>query len=493
MKSLWKIIRRYSLSAGSIIAVILCCNFAVVFYLGYATSREQQKNLNSKELMERVGTALSCVKTGVQNSEKRGGGETNEESKKNGKEESGTDEKSAAAYSAKRYQISKEGKRLLEASQFVWALGIGPDGQVVWKWRVPSGIPERFTLQDVASFSRWYLADYPVRVWRSGELLLVFATDPQVESRHSLFLSTQFIKNLPLYVKVFLTVNLMVIVLFVICFGWRFYRSMHPIAKGIEQLAKQQPLALREKGVVSELAAKLNKTSQVLEEQSRMLAKRDEARTEWISGVSHDIRTPLSLIVGYADRMAQSESLGKEEQAMARTICRQSMIIRQLIEDLNLTSKLAYDSQPLHKAVCSPSLLLRECVADFYNEGLEQNFEINVEISDAAERSKICADEGLLRRALRNLIGNSIRHNPQGCTVEILLSASAGKIFCRINDSGSGIPETVVKNMEKTDGSVHIMGLRLASQIAAAHGGALIFRKRDSGTYDAELIISKGN
>lgn len=493
MKSLWKIIRRYSLSAGSIIAVILCCNFAVVFYLGYATSKEQQKNLNSKELMERVGAALSCVKADVQNSEKRGGGETNEESKKNGKEESGTDEKSAAAYSAKRYQISKEGKRLLEASQFVWALGIGPDGQVVWKWRVPSGIPERFTLQDVASFSRWYLADYPVRVWRSGELLLVFATDPQVESRHSLFLSTQFIKNLPLYVKVFLTVNLMVIVLFVICFGWRFYRSMHPIAKGIEQLAKRQPLALREKGVVSELAAKLNKTSQVLEEQSRMLAKRDEARTEWISGVSHDIRTPLSLIVGYADRMAQSESLGKEEQAMARTICRQSMIIRQLIEDLNLTSKLAYDSQPLHKAMCSPSLLLRECVADFYNEGLEQNFEINVEISDAAERSKICADEGLLRRALRNLIGNSIRHNPQGCTVEILLSASAGKIFCRINDSGFGIPETVVENMDKTDGSVHIMGLRLASQIAAAHEGALIFRKRDSGTYDAELIISKGN
>lgn len=493
MKSLWKIIRRYSLSAGSIIAVILCCNFAVVFYLGYATSKEQQKNLNSKELMERVGAALSCVKADVQNSEKRGGGETNEESEKNGKEESGTDEKSAAVYSAKRYQISKEGKRLLEASQFVWALGIGPDGQVVWKWRVPNGIPERFTLQDVASFSRWYLADYPVRVWRSGELLLVFATDPQVESRHSLFMSTQFMKNLPLYVKVFLAVNLMVIVLFVICFGWRFYRSMHPIAKGIEQLAKRQPLALREKGVVSELAAKLNKTSQVLEEQSRMLAKRDEARTEWISGVSHDIRTPLSLIVGYADRMAQSESLGKEEQAMARTICRQSMIIRQLIEDLNLTSKLAYDSQPLHKAMCSPSLLLRECVADFYNEGLEQNFEINVEISDAAERSKICADEGLLRRALRNLIGNSIRHNPQGCTVETLLSASAGKIFCRINDSGFGIPETVVENMDKTDGSVHIMGLRLASQIAAAHEGALIFRKRDSGTYDAELIISKGN
>lgn len=479
MKSLWKIIRRYSLSAGAIIAVILCCNFAVVFYLGYATSRKQQKNLNSRDLMERVGAALSCAE----------GEDT--ETGADVKDDRKAGQKSAAKGGAKEYKILGEGKRLLEASGFVWALGIGPDGQVVWKWRVPGEVPESYTLQDVASFSRWYLADYPVRVWRSGELLLVFATDPQTESRHSLFMSTQFMKNLPLYGKVLLAVNIAVIVLFVLCFGWRFYRSMHPIAKGIEQLAGRQPLALREKGVASELAAKLNQTSHVLEEQSRMLAKRDEARTEWISGVSHDIRTPLSLIVGYADRMAQSESVGKGEQAMARTICRQSMIIRQLIEDLNLTSKLAYDSQPLHRTECSPSLLLRECVADFYNEGLEQNFEINVEISDAAERSKIYADEGLLCRALRNIIGNSLRHNPQGCTVEILLSASAGKIFCRIKDSGFGIPETVVKNMEKPDGSVHIMGLRLASQIAAAHGGTLIFCRRDSGTYDAELIISK--
>lgn len=464
MKSLWKIIRRYSLSAGLIIAVILFCNFAAIFYLGYATSKDQQKNLDSDNLMERIGAALSC-------------GEDAE----------------ADMGNPKRYEISEEGKHLLEQSMFVWAFGIEPDGKVVWKWRVPSEVPEYFSLQDVAAFSRWYLKDYPVRVWRSGELLLVFATDPQIESRHSLILSARFIKNLPLYVKVFLIVNIIVIVLFVICFGWRFYRSMHPIAKGIEQLADRQPLALREKGVSSELASKLNKTSHVLEEQSRMLAKRDEARTEWISGVSHDIRTPLSLIVGYADRMAYSESLGKEEQAMARTICRQSMIIRQLIEDLNLTSKLAYDSQPLYKAECSPALLLRECVADFYNEGLEQNFEINVEISDAAEQSKIYADEGLVCRALRNVIGNSLRHNPQGCTVEIILAASAGKIFCRINDSGPGIPEIIVQNMEKTGGSVHIMGLRLASQIAAAHGGALIFRKRNSGTYDAEIILSKGN
>ncbi|MFR8548917.1 MAG: sensor histidine kinase [Lachnospiraceae bacterium] len=458
MKSLWKVIRRYSLSAGLIIAVILCCNAAVILYVGYVTSSEQCKHLDSKQEMEKIGASLEPA---------------------NDKEK-------------RTYRLSEPGQKILEESQFLWALGIAPDGAVVWEWQVPDHIPRSYTLQDVASFSRWYLGDYPVRVWRSGELLLVFATDPQVESRHSLFMSTVFIRNVPLYLKVFLAVNAGVIVIFVLCFGWRFYQSMRPVAQGIEQLSRKQPLQLREKGVTAELAAKLNDTSRVLEEQSRMLARRDEARTEWISGVSHDIRTPLSLIVGYADRLAQAESLGKEEQAMAQTIRRQSMIIRKLVEDLNLTSKLSYDSQPLHRTMCSLAFLLRDCIADYYNEGLEQNFEIHVEISEAAEQTKIYADAGLISRALRNLIGNSLRHNPQGCTVEAVLAVSSGKIFCRISDSGPGIPEEIVQNIEKKDSKLHIMGLRLAAQITKAHGGVLVFRKRSSGTYDAELIFDRG-
>ena len=63
---------------------------------------------------------------------------------------------------------------------------------------------------------------------------------------------------------------------------------------------------------------------------------------------------------------------------------------------------------------------------------------------------------------------------------------------CRISDSGPGIPEEIVQNIEKKDSKLHIMGLRLAAQITKAHGGVLVFRKRSSGTYDAELIFDRG-
>ncbi len=453
MKNLLRIIRRYSVSAGVIIAVILCCNVAVGLWLGYATSRDLQKNLGSRETMEEVGKELAIQENGGQ------------------------------------YVVSERGRQLLEDSRFLWAMGLDPNGTVVFEWQVPDELPRSYTLQDVASFSRWYLNDYPVRVWKSGELLLVFASDPTKESRHSIFMSLEFVRELPFWLKTLLAVNCGVIVVFILCFGWRFYRALRPVAEGIEQLSQEQPVHLKEKGMASELAGKLNRTSELLQRQSEMLAKRDEARTEWIAGVSHDIRTPLALIVGYADRLADAQSLNAEERAMLQTIQRQCMVIRQLIQDLNLTSKLAYHSQPLQKTVCVPAKILRECVADLYNEGLDSEFEIAVSVSEAAEQAKICADEGLIARALRNLIGNSIRHNLQGCRIKAVLSVSAGRVFCRICDSGSGIPECIVENIEKTDSEIHIMGLRLVNQIVKAHGGVLVFRKRPSGTYDAEIML----
>lgn len=453
MKSLFKIIRRYSLSAGLIIVVILVCNLAALLLMGYFTTKDLQRNRNSRELMEAVGDEITID------------GER------------------------KEYRISVHGEKILRESFYVWAMAIAPDGSVVWEWQLPQNIPREYSLQEVASFTRWYLKDYPVRVWRSGELLLVFASDPTMESRHSLFMSLEFVQKMPMYLKVLLVVNIGVILLFVFCFGWRFYRALQPIAEGIEQLSQKQPLHLKEKGMTAELAAKLNDTSEVLQEQSRKLAQRDEARTEWISGVSHDIRTPLSLIIGHADRLTEIASVKEEETELAKAIQRQSLIIGQLIQDLNLTSKLAYHSQPLRKETCSFAQLLRECVADFYNEGLDEKDSITVSISERAEQTRINADAGLLCRALRNLIGNSIRHNPAGCRINVVLYTTSNQIFCRICDSGPGIEQIVVDNLDKPDSEIHIMGLRLAAQIARAHGGELHFRERENGNYDAELVM----
>lgn len=456
MKSLAKIIHRYCLSAALIILFFFCVNFSAFLFFGYQSTEDEGKNMQIRYQMDVIGSSLAQDAGGI--------------------------------------YLTQKGYETLGETEFIWAMALNSKGKVVWSWQLPKEIPTQYSLQDVAVFSRWYLKDYPVRVWSYGEYLMVFGNARNSIVKLNLVAWEKGILRLPIYAKIFISLNLVMIIFIVLLFGYRFYRSLKPLAEGIDRLSRQEAVNLKERGMISELAKKINHTSVILEKQSVKLKQRDEARTDWIAGVSHDIRTPLALIMGYSDSLAASPALGTEEKAQAEAICRQSVVIRQLIEDLNLTSKLAYHAQPLHMAEFSPALLLRECVAEFYNEGLEQGYEIDVLISESAEKIRMNGDAGLWKRALRNLLGNSIRHNPGGCVIDAVLEENAGKCSYYIRDYGKGIPGEVVEILSCEDENpleckIHIMGLRLVKQIARAHEGDLIFRKREEGNFDAALIL----
>lgn len=457
MKSLFKIICRYSFTAGMIIFAILLSNVAVFLYWGYRTIQSDQSKNFDRASVEEIGRQLYPAGSG--------------------------------------WEITKTGMEKIENMECQWIMALDEDGAVVWEWQLPDDFARTYSLQDVAAFSRWYLNDYPVAVWKSGALLLVVGLDKDVIMRFSEMFPMSNIDGIPQYLSLAFTVNILLIVFLVLLLGYRFYKALKPIGKGIEELSEQKPLKLRERGMAGDLAGKLNKASAILQEQKEKLSIRDQARTEWISGVSHDIRTPLALILGYADRLKADKGLSSEGRKSAEVICRQSLIIRQLIDDLNLTSKLAYQAQPLKKALCSPALILRECAVDIYNERIaeenqeEPEIDIELSIEPDMEKLRVFADAGLLKRALRNLIGNSVRHNPAGCQVTVRLHRSGARICWKISDTGRGIPETVVQNMDNHTEKIHIMGLRLARQIARAHGGDLIFERRDTGTYDVEMSL----
>ena len=248
--------------------------------------------------------------------------------------------------------------------------------------------------------------------------------------------------------------------------------------------------------MIDELAAKLNQASEILCQQNRKLEQRDNARTDWIAGVSHDIRTPLALIVGYADELEKDKDLSDAQREKAAVIQRQSLVIRQLISDLNLTSKLEYQAQPLSMIEYSPAELLRECAADYYNQGLDDRYEIELQIGQEEERIRLTGDRGLLLRAFRNLVGNSIRHNPEGCTVYLKMTEEEGNVRILFSDSGPGIPAAVLKVLKHTNtqenSHVHVMGLRIVKQIAEAHGGRVEFVKKERGDGFAVEIHMQG-
>ena len=72
-----------------------------------------------------------------------------------------------------------------------------------------------------------------------------------------------------------------------------------------------------------ELAQKLNETSEQLRRRNEIIARRDTARTEWIAGVSHDIRTPLALILGWAEQLQRDATPPAAARQKAGGICTQ--------------------------------------------------------------------------------------------------------------------------------------------------------------------------
>ena len=380
--------------------------------------------------------------------------------------------------------LDDAGRELLQ--RWEWAMLLDAEGNVIWQWRLPAELDRHYTVGDVAGFKGWYLDDYPVRCWRTGSGLLVTATPRGSEWKSGYVIDQQLMYGVIGNLGWVLLANLAVVVLLCLRLGWRGSRQLKTVAEGVEQLAEGKPVSLPEKGMTAELAGRLNQTSRRLQSQSELIARRDAARTNWIAGVSHDIRTPLALIAGYAEQLAADDTLAAPQREKASRIHSQSLRIKTLVEDLNLTSKLQYNAQPLRRAPCRAGALLRGCVADFCNSGTAGQCQVELDLGESADAAVLDCDAALLRRALENLLNNAARHNPGGCrvTVRAVLSPrpEGPLLLLDVADDGQGYPEAVLELLRRPDGAEdaggnapHILGLHVVQQIIAAHGGRVRF------------------
>lgn len=447
MKSILKIYRRYVWTACMLVAFVVFINFAVL--AGYGISQTMRR----KPATIKTGRYQAVADELVQ---AEGG-----------------------------YELKEAGKQILQENNCAFLLLLDGGGQVIWSWQKPQELPERFSAGEIGAFSRWYLQDYPVTVWRYGEEgLLVFGYPKGSMVRYNMYWKRSELDALLHYIEVFVLLNMGLVVVLALAFGYRFYRSLKPVGEGIDALAEGRSVRLKEKGLTQYLREKINQTSELLEKQQEELQKRDTARTEWISGVSHDIRTPLSLIVGYADEMATDAALTEDARQKAGMIRTQSFTIKKLIEDLNLTSKLTYHMQPLRKQRYIPAVWLRQTAALMLNGGeIPESCELELDIEPELEQLSMTGDVQLLTRALQNLLGNSVRHNPGGCRIRLRAQAAEeGFCFC-VRDGGKGVPEAVRQIVQEgqsgknKDRGPHVMGLLVVKQIACAHGGNLWFEE----------------
>ncbi|WP_320920554.1 sensor histidine kinase [Eisenbergiella porci] len=359
-----------------------------------------------------------------------------------------------------------------------WAMILNDAGTVIWEKNLPEELPRTFTVPETALFSKWYLHDYPVTIWIREEGLLVVGFRPGAVFKYNISASTDYIRLVLAGAVAAFSINLLLMLYLFIRNTRRIERAMRPILAGIQALSQGKSCKLEEGGELAEINAGINKAG-------AYLIKKDNTRAEWIRGISHDIRTPLSMILGYASEIEDTSDLPENIRKQAGVICRQSEKLENIVTDLNLTTKLEYSMQPIQKQSLDPVELVRQVVSEIINTGLSEQYDINVSEERSGGKAIISVDKPLLQRMLGNLIQNCIVHNPAGCKIIVSVCIRDTECSFMVTDSGHGISEAYLKRLnndenvsstQKQTGEVeHGLGLKIVRQIVRAHQGVILF------------------
>lgn len=403
------------------------------------------------------------------------------------------------------YSISADVMAELEEEN-AWAVLIDNDTrQVVWRTaHLPDNIPMQYTLSDIAELTRGYVNGYPAFTGeaQSGLLVLGFPKDRFWKHTRASW-DYSFIADLPKNLLIILVINIALIFLIYAAVDSKLLRSIKPITNGIQNLSNGSPVCLKENGVLSELAEKINKTSEILQMQAEQLRKKETARANWIAGVSHDVRTPLSMIMGYAGQLETSKNLSEIERKKASVIVRQSSRMKDLINDLNLASKLEYNMQPLTMKQENAISIIRQVIVDFMNTNIDDKFPIEWKTADTLSACFINADKDLLKRAVSNLIQNSINHNENGCVIYASVDDSNDTCKICIEDNGIGAFDEQIDRLNHTPHYMicdtntaeqrHGLGLLIVKQIIEGHDGEIVIDHSEYGGFKVVLTIPKLN
>lgn len=411
-----------------------------------------------------------------------------------------------AAETGKALQATENGDYVLPESMSAkltdcdaWAILIDNETlQIAWKTEnVPDSIPNTYTLADIANLSVGYLDGYPTYTGenKNGIVVLGYPKDSFWKHTRASW-NYSLIANMPQVVLKVLLINVILILAIYVIANIKLLKSVKPITKGIQDLSAGERVHIPETGVLSEISSNINHTSGILQEQKEQLRKKETARANWIAGVSHDIRTPLSMVMGYAGQLESSCNLSEAERKKAAVIVKQSKRIKNLINDLNLASKLEYDMQPLMMKQENAVALVRQVVVDFMNMNIEDRFPIEWKTDDELTSCSISADKDLLKRAISNLIQNSINHNENGCTIYVSVVTDNNNCIISVADNGVGASDEQIEKLNNTPHYMvcdtntteqrHGLGLLIVKQIMDGHNGTVLI---DHSEYDGFKVV----
>jgi signal transduction histidine kinase len=246
-------------------------------------------------------------------------------------------------------------------------------------------------------------------------------------------------------------------------------------------------LLAKDDGLFNEVIFSMNEIIGQLERVQIQSMKSQAARKNLLSSISHDIRTPLTSIIGYIDALRDDIATSEEEkQDYIEILSKKATGLKKLIDEIFLMAKLDADEIPIRKEPLDLAEFTRELLIEFLPEVKNSNMELRLNIPETD--CMISVDHLSLIRIIRNIINNAIVYGKDGGVLGIEIIEKAKGYQLLIWDQGQGIQkenlENVFDRMFRGDQSRN--SLNKGSGLGLAIVKSLV--KKNSGTIWVESI-----
>ena len=209
------------------------------------------------------------------------------------------------------------------------------------------------------------------------------------------------------------------------------------------------------------------------------LRRLETVRRDFVANVSHELKTPLTSIAGYAETLATEAPTGTQMWQFAVTIENNARRMQHLVDGLLDLSRIESGSWRPEPRAVELELAARDAWAAVAARAAVRGVALNIDI--AADAPSATVDPDALRQILTNLFDNALRHTPAGGRITVRAARTEGTLTLSVSDTGSGIAaEHLPRIFERfyradpgrarADGGTGL-GLAIVKHLAEAHGG----------------------
>ena len=260
-------------------------------------------------------------------------------------------------------------------------------------------------------------------------------------------------------------------------------------------------IALRQSNELTQIADSFNRMAEELQYTVQEERRAENEKTEIITSIAHDLRTPLTSVIGYLELVAEKDLTAETRQHYISVAYRKAKRLQRLTDDLFSYIKYGSEQVPMELGRLDAAKLIEQMVEEFYPSIQENNLELTLD--KRVGQAWVEADGMLLARAFANLLGNAIKYGRDGKLLQVLVEQEQDRVRIHIINYGEVIPNRDLANIferfyrvdasrtEEQGGTG--LGLAIAKNIIELHHGSIGVKSDFGGTeFTVELPAAAG-